>query len=166
MDGFNTDFENNKDSNEIPKAENFEEMPPLRDNPSGQEPHTKGSYEEPPHEEPPFREPPYREAPRREAPPKGDSNAFGIASLCFGIGSIVFFCCCSPIFSIVSIVMGILQLTRGKDKTMAIIGIVLSGVSILIFIVFWIIAFSSPVFINEVQTQYPDMIYDFGNEFF
>ena len=70
---------------------------------------------------------------------KSSENGFGIAALVLGIVSFILFCTCINLpLAIVGIVLGIIQLTKGKNKAPAIIGIVLSAVSIIAFLVFWI----------------------------
>lgn len=75
------------------------------------------------------------------------SEGLGIASLIIGIVSILLSCACINIpIAIVGIVLGIVQLTKHGKKIFAIFGIVLSSISIVAGIVFWIFMFSTPEF--------------------
>lgn len=66
-----------------------------------------------------------------------ESQGFGIASLICGILAIVTCCCscpCAPL-AIVSIVLGILQISKGTGKGMAIAGIICSAVGLVLMII-------------------------------
>lgn len=78
--------------------------------------------------------PPQYQPPMQPAQPK-DKKGMAIGSLILGIVSIVFGCI-PFVPSIIGIILGALS-TKSSGKTMAIIGIVLSGIGILVSI-FWI----------------------------
>lgn len=66
-----------------------------------------------------------------------ESQGFGIASLICGILAIVTCCCscpCAPL-AIISIVLGILQISKGTGKGMAIAGIICSAVGLVLMII-------------------------------
>lgn len=66
------------------------------------------------------------------------SQGFGIASMILGIISLALFCSCVNILlAIAAIIFGIIQLaTPGSKKGMAVAGLITSGLSILLFIIF------------------------------
>lgn len=93
-----------------------------------------------------------------------ESQGFGIASLICGILAIVTCCCsclCAPL-AIVSIVLGILQITKGTAKGMAIAGIICSAVGL----VFMIICLMFTIFMNtsELSENYYRNYYDILQE--
>lgn len=71
-------------------------------------------------------------------PANGNADNMAIASLILGVISICgSFCgglCCTP-FALLGLVLGILGMKSEKNKTMAIMGVVLSGLSIVLIIV-------------------------------
>lgn len=91
--------------------------------------------------------------PRRYNP---DAIGFGIASLVFGILTIVFFLCCAPISAIFGLVFGIIQLARYPKKGLAICGIVTSAVGFLMFMIAWIVMFNSATFQTTIEQQIRD----------
>ena len=86
-----------------------------------------------------------------------ESGGFGIASMICGILSIITCCvwCLSVPLAIVSIILGILQLTKGAAKGMAIAGIICSGVGLLLMLCFlvWFVVF-------QASDAYYEMIRD------
>lgn len=70
----------------------------------------------------------------------GDGKAFGMTSLFCGIAALTLFCTCINVpLAIASFVFGCLQLAGYKQKWPAVLGMTLSGVSLLLLIVAFII---------------------------
>lgn len=92
-----------------------------------------------------------------------ESQGFGIASLICGILAIVTCCCscpCAPL-AIVSIVLGILQISKGTGKGMAIAGIICSAVGLVLMIiclVFTIVLNTSADLSNGYYRNYYDIL--------
>lgn len=92
-----------------------------------------------------------------------ESQGFGIASLICGILAIVTCCCscpCAPL-AIVSIVLGILQISKGTGKGMAIAGIICSAVGLVLMIiclVFTIFLNTSSDLSNGYYRNYYDIL--------
>lgn len=96
-------------------------------------------------------------------------QGFGIASLICGILSIVTCCCscpCAPL-AIVSIVLGILQISKGagSGRGMAIAGIVCSAVGLILMIISLVftIVMNSSGFTGSYYQNYYDMIQELEN---
>lgn len=90
---------------------------------------------------------------------KQNNDGFAIASLIFGILSLVLFCICvNYIFAILAIVFGVIHLVKNKEsgKGMAIAGIITSIISIVIAIVFAIIFATAMqrVPMNEIEQEF------------
>ncbi len=78
----------------------------------------------------------------------GRASGLAITSLCCGIAGVVFFCCGYGLpCSIVSLVMGIIVLSRKRSfdsgKVMALIGVILSGLMTILFFIMIILIFIS-----------------------
>ena len=87
---------------------------------------------------------------------KGDEIALGIASMCLGIASLLLFCTCVNVaMAIASVILGILQIVKNKNKVFSIVGFVTSGIAFILTILFVIglIAFSSEE-MNNNSTYY------------
>ena len=87
---------------------------------------------------------------------KGDEIALGIASMCLGIASLLLFCTCVNVaMAIASVILGILQIVKNKNKVFSIVGFVTSGIAFILTILFviGIIAFSSEE-MNNNSTYY------------
>ena len=70
---------------------------------------------------------------------KGDGIALGVASLVLGITSFLLFCTCvNVIMSITAIILGIIQISKNKEKVLAIAGISTGTLSLLmaVFLMF------------------------------
>ena len=91
-----------------------------------------------------------------------EDQGFGIASLVLGIVSLVLFCTCFNFLTgILAIVFGIVQLTKtGSKKGMAIAGIIMSAVSFVVAIVFWIILLLSSDFQESFERAYRNGLND------
>lgn len=91
-----------------------------------------------------------------------EDQGFGIASLVLGVASLVLFCSCINFLTgILAIVFGIIQLTKtGSKKGMAIAGIIMSAVSFVVAIVFWIILLLSSDFQESFERAYRNGLND------
>lgn len=70
---------------------------------------------------------------------KGDGVAQGVTSMVLGIISLLLFCTCiNWLTAIIAIIFGILQLTRNKEKSFAVVGIITSVLSMVLSAVLWI----------------------------
>ncbi len=93
-----------------------------------------------------------------------ESQGFGIASMICGILALVtccFWCLCIPL-AVVSIVLGIIQISKGTAKGMSIAGIICSAVGLImtvLLIVFGIVMNSSSGYQNFLH-EYNDMLED------
>lgn len=71
---------------------------------------------------------------------KGDGIAFGIASMVLGMLSVLLFCTCiNVVLSVLSIIFGIVQLVKNKNKVFAIVGMILSTLAIILTVLFWVL---------------------------
>ena len=98
---------------------------------------------------------------------KGDEIALGIASMCLGIASLLLFCTCVNVaMAIASVILGILQIVKNKNKVFSIVGFVTSGIAFILTILFviGIIAFSSEEMNNN--STYYHMYDDIYNEMY
>lgn len=96
------------------------------------------------------------------------NQGFGIASMIIGILSLVFFCSCINIpLAIISIVFGIVQLSKqGSKRWMAVTGIVTSVASLILFVVFIIAIILSPDFQDAFWDSYNrNMQQNFGDDY-
>ena len=89
------------------------------------------------------------------APP---SPLLGIASLACGVLSIFFSCCCGLLsipLSLAAIGLGAVALMKsdGVGKMLAIGGIVCGVLSLLLFVVFLVIALTNPEWLHQFQVQ-------------
>ena len=76
-------------------------------------------------------------------PPK-NSNGFGIASLVLGIASIVLFCTCiNYVTALLAIIFGIIHIIKGNNKVFGIVGIATAVISVIVSIIFWVVAGSN-----------------------
>lgn len=86
----------------------------------------------------------------REVPSSG--RGFGIASMVLGIIALVlFFSFVNIPLAILSIIFGIIQLTRKAPKGMAISGIVMSTISLFLLVIFW-----ACMFVSDARTESTD----------
>ena len=86
----------------------------------------------------------------REAP--SGERGFGIASMVLGIIALVlFFSFVNIPLAILSIIFGIIQLTRKAPKGMAISGIVMSTISLFLLVIFW-----ACMFVSAARTESTD----------
>ena len=86
----------------------------------------------------------------REVPSGG--RGFGIASMVLGIIALVlFFSFVNIPLAILSIIFGIIQLTRKAPKGMAISGIVMSTISLFLLVIFW-----ACMFVSGARTESTD----------
>jgi len=86
----------------------------------------------------------------REVPSGG--RGFGIASMVLGIIALVlFFSFVNIPLAILSIIFGIIQLTRKAPKGMAISGIVMSTISLFLLVIFW-----ACMFVSDARTESTD----------
>lgn len=83
--------------------------------------------------------------------PSGE-RGFGIASMVLGIIALVlFFSFVNIPLAILSIIFGIIQLTRKAPKGMAISGIVMSTISLFLLVIFW-----ACMFVSDARTESTD----------
>ncbi len=79
-------------------------------------------------------------------------RGFGIASMVLGIIALVlFFSFVNIPLAILSIIFGIIQLTRKAPKGMAISGIVMSTISLFLLVIFW-----ACMFVSDARTESTD----------
>ena len=79
-------------------------------------------------------------------------RGFGIASMVLGIIALVlFFSFVNIPLAILSIIFGIIQLTRKAPKGMAISGIVMSTISLFLLVIFW-----ACMFVSDARTESMD----------
>lgn len=98
---------------------------------------------------------------------KGDSIAFGIASMILGIIALLFFCTgCNILLAILAIVFGIIQLVKNKQKGMAITGIITGTLGILASVFFWIIMLFSIGTSYDDYDDFYDYYYDDYNDYY
>jgi hypothetical protein len=102
-----------------------------------------------------------------------EKNGFGLASLILGAAAVLLFpTCINFILIILAIVFGVIQLSRSQKKAMAVTGIVLSGVSLVLSIVLWVVVLShidfGSVFNSDGLFDYDDdydFDFDFGDDY-
>ncbi|MCC3340600.1 DUF4190 domain-containing protein [Roseburia inulinivorans] len=83
--------------------------------------------------------------------PSGE-RGFGIASMVLGIIALVlFFSFVNIPLAILSVIFGIIQLTRKAPKGMAISGIVMSTISLFLLVIFW-----ACMFVSDARTESTD----------
>jgi hypothetical protein len=88
-----------------------------------------------------------------------EKNGFGLASLILGAAAVLLFpTCINFILIILAIVFGVIQLSRSQKKAMAVTGIVLSGVSLVLSIVLWVVVLSHIDFGSVFD---PDGLFDY-----
>lgn len=101
-------------------------------------------------------------------PEQKKSNGFGIASLVCGILAVLSCCvwCVTLPLAVLSIVFGILQLTRKGSKPMAVAGIICSGVALVLMIVFliWAGYIAQDENYQSLYNQIYNEVYDDLNE--
>ncbi len=88
-----------------------------------------------------------------------ESQGFGIASMICGILALVTCCCwcpCAPL-AVVSIVLGIIQLSKGTAKGISIAGIVCSAIGLIMMIVFLV----AGIFMNSSE-GYQDFLHEYN----
>lgn len=77
---------------------------------------------------------------------KKEGEGFGIASLVLGILSVLLFCTCiNFVMAIIAIILGIIQVATQRKKGPAVAGIILSAISIVVGIIFWVVFYGSLV---------------------
>lgn len=70
---------------------------------------------------------------------KGNDIGLGIASMVLGIVSLLLFCTCiNFITAVTAIILGIIQICNNKEKSLAIVGITTSAVSLVLALLLWI----------------------------
>jgi hypothetical protein len=94
-----------------------------------------------------------------------EKNGFGLASLILGAAAVLLFpTCVNFILIILAIVFGVIQLSRSQKKAMAVTGIVLSGVSLVLSIVLWVVVLSHIDFGSVFDSD--DLFdYDFSDDY-
>ena len=108
----------------------------------GQQPNGQGGYNQTAYGQTAYNQPQYGANPYNQ-PPK-DSNGFGIASLVLGIASIVLFCTCiNYVTALLAIIFGIIHIIKGNNKVFGIVGIATAAISVIVSIIFWVVAGSS-----------------------
>lgn len=99
------------------------------------------------------------------------SNSLGIASLICGILSFILCCCAGELFGVVitllvsaaAVILGIMSIKRAPaNKTMAIIGIVLGGITLISALIslFMFIVVGSSALDDIIKDLYPEGIFD------
>lgn len=107
----------------------------------------------------------------QQQPQKSGGNGLAITAMILGIASLVLFCTCLNIpLAIVSIILAIIHLVRRSytGKGFAIAGIIMSGISIVVGIIFWVMivtGITSSGVMNVYSDIYDDMM-DGGYEDF
>ena len=96
---------------------------------------------------------------------KSESEGFGIASLVLGIITALLFCTCiSWITGILAIIFGIIQLVKGNEKGMAIVGLITGGIgfaaSIILYILIFFTSLGSYSNYDDIYNHIYDDIYD------
>ena len=108
----------------------------------GQQPNGQGGYNQTAYGQTAYNQPQYGANPYNQ-PPK-NSNGFGIASLVLGIASIVLFCTCiNYVTALLAIIFGIIHIIKGNNKVFGIVGIATAAISVIVSIIFWVIAGSN-----------------------
>jgi hypothetical protein len=94
-----------------------------------------------------------------------EKNGFGLASLILGAAAVLLFgTCINFILIILAIIFGVIQLSRSQKKAMAVTGIVLSGVSLVLSIVLWVVVLSHIDF-GSVFDSDDFFDYDFSDDY-
>lgn len=102
----------------------------------------------------------YNREPEGAGKSSSTGNGFAIASLVLGIVAVVGFCSCINIpIAILGIIFGIIHLVQHGKNGMAIAGIITSGVSILLFVIFMML-YSLAIFSSSTQSMFNDY-YDY-----
>lgn len=84
-----------------------------------------------------------------------ESTGFGIASLVLGIIALVLFCTgCNVLLAVLAIIFGIIQLVRSNYKGMAIGGIITAGLSVIFFVIYWIVVGSTAINYSDIYDNY------------
>jgi hypothetical protein len=92
-----------------------------------------------------------------------EKNGFGLASLILGAAAVLLFpTCINFILIILAIVFGVIQLSRSQKKSMAVTGIVLSGVSLVLSIVLWVVVLSHIDFGSVLDS---DDLFDYNYDY-
>lgn len=167
----------NEDNKDIVEGEVISETV-VEETPADNTGYEQTNYEQPNFAQPNYSQPNYGQPnygqPAYGTNTKKPGNGMAIASLILGIISFVFFCsCCNIIFAIMSVIFGIVALCRytGSGNTgMAITGIILSVLSVLGFIAFWVsISVGSEAFstmITEEMISNDSSLKDFYNQIY
>lgn len=97
-----------------------------------------------------------------------ESQGFGIASMICGILALVTCCfwCLSIPLAIVSIVLGIIQISKGTGKGMAIAGIICSAIGLILMIIFVVFGavMNSSGFTERYLEEYQDLLEDYQDD--
>ncbi len=106
-----------------------------------------------------------------QQPQKSGGNGLAIAAMILGIASLVLFCTCLNIpLAIISVILAIVHLVRRSytGKGFAIAGIIMSGISVLISIIFWVVVVTGIASsgVMDVYSQIYEEIEDGGYEDF
>ncbi len=112
------------------------------------------------------RENPYQQTNLYQEPYQPVSQGFGVASMILGILALVLFCSCvNLILAVISIIFGIIQLaTPESKKGMAITGLITSGISILLFLIFVVTFVLSADFQNGFDQELQDRLNNLPNQ--
>lgn len=112
------------------------------------------------------RENPYQQTNLYQEPYQPVSQGFGVASMILGILALVLFCSCvNLILAAISIIFGIIQLaTPESKKGMAITGLITSGLSILLFLIFVVSFVLSADFQNGFEQGFQDSLNNLPNQ--
>lgn len=71
-------------------------------------------------------------------PQKGDGIALGVTSMVLGIASLLLFCTCINFATaIAAIIVGIVQISKNKEKSFAITGIITAVISLVLAAILW-----------------------------
>lgn len=90
---------------------------------------------------------------------KGDGVILGIVSMILGLVSVLLFCTCINFFTaIAAIILGIIQITKHKEKSFAVVGIVTSVISIIMAIfLFFVLGLGA---MESETDSYDEFYYD------
>lgn len=103
----------------------------------------------------------------QEESQKPDSAAFGITSLVLGIVSLLLFCTCiNWITAILAIIFGIIQLTKSRQRGLAIGGIITAGLSMLLAIALYISIFAGASLTDIYDSYRYDYNYDDNYDYY
>ena len=73
-----------------------------------------------------------------EQPQKGDGIALGVTSMVLGIVSLLLFCTCINFATaIAAIICGIVQISKNKEKSFAVVGIATAAISLVLALFLW-----------------------------